>query len=689
MSMRPEILFPLFKEASLLKGVGPAVARQLERLEIARVLDVLFHLPSGVIRRQWLEDLSAVKPDMMVVLKVFVVDHQLPHTPRQPIRILTVDCKGVPLTLSYFSNPSNYVQKLLPRETHRIVSGKLDQFNEEWQMVHPDYVVRPEQSGTIPLDEPVYPLTEGLSNKRMRTLMDLALEYVPELPEWIDAPLKAQRLWPGWLAAVRAVHHKGEDREASRKRLAYDELFTNQLALALLRKRARSQKSRALLGDVKSHHVALPFTLTTAQLRCITEIVADMSTTEPMLRLLQGDVGSGKTVVALLAAARAAESGVQSAILAPTEILARQHLATFEAIGAAAGLRVVLLTGRDKGKARELILQRIARGEVDVVIGTHALFQEDVVYHDLGFVVIDEQHKFGVHQRLLLTRKAEIPPHMLVMTATPIPRTLTLTAYGELDISLLNERPPGRLPVDTRVLPLDRLEDVYAGISRQMKAGAQIYWVCPLVEESEKVDLAAAQARAAHLRERFGDDVALVHGKLKPAEKDAAMQRFKDNGAKILVATTVIEVGVDVPNATVMVIEQAERFGLAQLHQLRGRVGRGSGKSVCLLLRGVNISDTARDRLSVMRDTDDGFVIAEEDLRLRGGGELLGTRQSGLPEFKLADLMLDGDILPVARDDARLLVQQDEELQSPRGEAARIALFLFERDAAAELLRSG
>jgi ATP-dependent DNA helicase RecG len=689
MSMRPEILFPLFKEASLLKGVGPAVARQLERLEIARVLDVLFHLPSGVIRRQWLEDLSAVKPDMMVVLKVFVVDHQLPHNPRQPIRILAVDCKGVPLTLSYFSNPSNYVQKLLPRETHRIVSGKLDQFNEEWQMVHPDYVVRPEQSGTIPLDEPVYPLTEGLSNKRMRTLMDLALEYAPELPEWIDAPLKAQRLWPGWLAAVRAVHHKGEDREVSRKRLAYDELFTNQLALALLRKRARSQKSRALLGDVKSHHVALPFTLTTAQLRCITEIVADMSTTEPMLRLLQGDVGSGKTVVALLAAARAAESGVQSAILAPTEILARQHLATFEAIGAAAGLRVVLLTGRDKGKARELILQRIARGEVDVVIGTHALFQEDVVYHDLGFVVIDEQHKFGVHQRLLLTRKAEIPPHMLVMTATPIPRTLTLTAYGELDISLLNERPPGRLPVDTRVLPLDRLEDVYAGISRQMKAGAQIYWVCPLVEESEKVDLAAAQARAAHLRERFGDDVALVHGKLKPAEKDAAMQRFKDNGAKILVATTVIEVGVDVPNATVMVIEQAERFGLAQLHQLRGRVGRGSGKSVCLLLRGVNISDTARDRLSVMRDTDDGFVIAEEDLRLRGGGELLGTRQSGLPEFKLADLMLDGDILPVARDDARLLVQQDEELQSPRGEAARIALFLFERDAAAELLRSG
>jgi ATP-dependent DNA helicase RecG len=512
---------------------------------------------------------------------------------------------------------------------------------------------------------------------------------LPDLPEWVDGALINQRLWPNWKNALAAAHHRGSSRAIARKRLAYDELFANQLALALLRQRARARKGRALTGDKKSRVINLPFVLTAAQQRSVAEILADMALPQPMLRLLQGDVGSGKTIVALLAAARAADSGVQSAILAPTEILARQHFATFETIAAACGLRVVLLTGRDKGKAREEIVQRIAAGEVDVVIGTHALFQDDVAYHDLGFVVIDEQHKFGVHQRLLLTRKAETPPHLLVMTATPIPRTLTLTAYGELDISRLDERPPGRIPVDTRVLPLERLEDVYQGLARQIAANAQIYWVCPLVTESEKVDLAAAEARAAHLAGRFGDAVALVHGKMKSADKDAAMTRFKENKAKILVATTVIEVGVDVPNATVMVIEQAERFGLAQLHQLRGRVGRGAAKSVCLLLRGQHISEQARDRLKVMRDTDDGFVIAEEDLRLRGTGELLGTKQSGLPDFKLADLMQDAELLPVARDDARLLLQQDEKLQSVRGQAARVGLYLFERDAAAELLRSG
>jgi ATP-dependent DNA helicase RecG len=687
--MRPEILFPLFRDVTLLKGVGPAVLKQLERLEITRMVDLLFHLPSGVIRREWLDDLSAAKLDMTAVLKLFVVDHQLPHNPRQPVRILTVDSKGNALTLSYFSNPSNYVQKLLPKDMHRIISGKLELYNDEWQMVHPDYVVRPEQSGQIPAEEPVYPLTEGLSNKRLRALVDQAFEIAPELPEWVDPALKNQRQWPDWKTALAAVHHKGEGREGARKRLAYDELFTNQLALALLRQRARARTGRALTGDKKSRVINLPFVLTVAQQRSVAEILADMASSQPMLRLLQGDVGSGKTVVALLAAARAADSGVQTAILAPTEILARQHFATFEKIGGESGLRVVLLTGRDKGKARDEILQRIAGGDVDVVIGTHALFQDDVVYHDLGFVVIDEQHKFGVHQRLLLTRKAETPPHLLVMTATPIPRTLTLTAYGELDISRLDERPPGRIPVDTRVLPLERLEDVYQGLARQISANAQIYWVCPLVTESEKVDLAAAEARAAHLKLRFGDAVALVHGKMKSADKDAAMARFKENKAQILVATTVIEVGVDVPNATVMVIEQAERFGLAQLHQLRGRVGRGAEKSVCLLLRGQHISEQARDRLTVMRDTDDGFIIAEEDLRLRGTGELLGTKQSGLPDFRLADLMLDAELLPVARDDARLLLQQDEKLQSARGQAARVGLYLFERDAAAELLRSG
>ncbi|WP_374940228.1 ATP-dependent DNA helicase RecG [Pedomonas mirosovicensis] len=558
-------------------------------------------------------------------------------------------------------------------------------------MVHPDYIVEAGQFDQIPAREPVYGLTEGVSNKRMRQCVQSALEKTPPLPEWIDPELIQRRGWPAWRDALAEIH-AGEGTFEARERLAYDELFSNQLALALLRGRTRKRKTEPLIGNgrlvaqVLEH---LPFQPTGAQARAFEEVRADLASPEPMLRLLQGDVGSGKTLVALIAMLTAVECRAQSALLAPTEILARQHYATLTKLVGDAPVNIALLTGREKGKGRASLLEKLAAGEIDILVGTHAIFQEDVTYHNLRLTVIDEQHRFGVHQRLLLTQKAPVPAHLLAMTATPIPRTLTLTLYGEMDVSKLDERPPGRQPIDTRVVSLDRLEDVYAGLARAISSGAQAYWVCPLVEESEKVDLAAAEARAADLQQRFGAAIGLVHGKMKGAEKDAVMAAFQAGEIKVLVATTVIEVGVDVPNATLIIIEQAERFGLAQLHQLRGRVGRGSGKSTCLLLRGSNVGETARARLAMMRETDDGFRIAEEDLRLRGAGEILGSRQSGFPDFKLADPMLHGDLLEVARDDARVLAMKDATLTSPRGEAARTLLYLMERDVAAGLLRSG
>ena len=474
--------------------------------------------------------------------------------------------------------------------------------------------------------------------------------------------------------------------------MAYDELLANQLALALVRERARRGKGRVLTGDgglVAKVREALPYTLTGDQETALSEIVADMAADHAMLRLVQGDVGSGKTVVALMAMLTAVEAGTQAALLAPTEILARQHHEAIAPLAQAAGVEVALLTGRMKGKTRAALLERLAAGDIHILIGTHALIQEDVAYRDLGLAVVDEQHRFGVYQRLALAQKGAAGVDVLVMTATPIPRTLTLTAYGDMDVSRIVEKPPGRKPVDTRVVALDRLADVVDGIARVLGQGARVYWVCPLVEESEAVDLAAVEDRHAQLKQRFGDTAGLVHGRMKGPEKDAVMADFAAGRVQLLVATTVIEVGVDVPEATVMVVEHADRFGLAQLHQLRGRVGRGDKPSSCLLLRSPAAGEAARARLNIMRETDDGFRIAEEDLRLRGAGELLGTRQSGLPEFHIADLAVHADLLAIARDDAALIVQTDPELTTDRGHRLRPLLYLFERDAAVKYLKSG
>lgn len=687
--MRPDILNPLFAEIAALKGVGPALQRQLERLEIARVIDLLFHLPTGEIERLRVDAVHGGLEGKVVTLAVDVVAHET-RGPKSPLRVRARDGDGNLLDIVFFTDRGGYARQLLPIGERRIVSGRLDRFGQNLQIVHPDHVVVPEKAGDIPEREAVYGLTEGLTNRRLRTLVEHALERVPALPEWAGASLIRQRGWPRWHDALAAAH--ANDRTV-RDRLAYDELFANQLALLLMRQASRRKGALPLRGDgrlIDAMLRALPYRPTGAQQRAIAEITGDLAQSAPMLRLLQGDVGSGKTLVALAAMLGAVEAGAQAAMLAPTEILARQHMANIAALLDGIGVRAEILTSREKGAQRKAILADLAAGDIHILVGTHAIFQEAVDYRNLGLVVVDEQHRFGVAQRLMLADKAEKTAHMLVMTATPIPRTLTLTQYGEMDISKLDEMPPGRTPVETRVISQERLEEVVEGVGRLLADGGRAYWVCPLVEESETgAELAAADARHAMLKDRFGAIVGLVHGRMKGPEKDAVMADFQSGRIQLLVATTVVEVGVDVPEASLMVIEQAERFGLAQLHQLRGRVGRGAARSICLLVRAPNISETARSRLALIRRSNDGFEIAEEDLKLRGGGELLGVRQSGDPEFRIATPDQVGTLVEAARDDARLLIEHEGGLSGPRGDAARILLYLFGRDSAVGLLRSG
>ena len=685
--MRPESLNPLFAEAESLKGVGPQLARPMEKLGLTRVKDFTYHLPDRFVERRPVENLDEASVGENIVVALTVREHRS-SSGRGPYRVLAEDVLGNICTLTYFGRASYTAKKLLPVGEKRWVAGRLDQYGQTLQIVHPDHVAEDGAALLTQLCEPVYPLSEGLTQGRLAGLIQQALEHLPDLPEWIEPGLLDRMNWPAWRDAL-VLAHRGTHEQA-RDRLAYDELLANSLALMLVRNANRARTGTPLVGDGRLRaKLRLPFALTGAQRRAIGEVEGDLAQSAPMLRLLQGDVGSGKTVVALEAMLVAVEAGAQAALLAPTEILARQHHETLVRMASGTGVEIALLTGRDKGKARESILMGLLDGSIDIVVGTHAIFQESVSYRNLAMVVIDEQHRFGVGQRLMLAQKGKRTPHCLAMTATPIPRTLTLAQYGEMDVSRLDEMPPGRQAIDTRVVSGERIGDIVAAVARHLDGGGQAYWVCPMVRESESDDLAAAEARFAELKARFGDTVVMVHGQLKPELKDAAMERFASGEAKLLVATTVIEVGVDVPNATLMIIEQAERFGLAQLHQLRGRVGRGSDKSVCLLLRGDALSETARDRLALMRETQDGFRLAEEDLRLRGGGELLGTRQSGDTPFRIASLEQIQTLLPLAHDDARLLIERDGGLTGERGEAARMLLYLFERDWGVQLLRGG
>ena len=693
--MRPEILFPLFKPVTSIPRVGTRIAAAIEKVAGTRIVDLLWHLPSGIIDRRYAPKVAEAEPGAVATITVQVDKHRKPPRRRLPYKVYCSDETGK-LALVFFHAHADYLLKALPEGETRVVSGKVEHFGGETQITHPDHIGTMEELDSMRSVEPVYPLTAGLSLKVLARAIGAALNQAPDLDEWLDPALAQRRGWRPWGESLNGAHEPAGEADLEpttivRSRLAFDELLANQLALALVRKNMRRLAGVETRGDGRLRARvldALPFRLTAGQETAMEEIDADMVAQVRMLRLLQGDVGSGKTVVALLAMLAAVESGTQAALMAPTEILARQHLATIEPLARAAGVPVVLLTGREKGKARARVLDALAGGEAALAVGTHALFQEGVEFRRLALAVIDEQHRFGVHQRLTLAAKGRAVD-VLVMTATPIPRTLLLTAYGDMDVSRLAEKPPGRKPVETRVLPLERLGDVTAAVSRAVDASAKVFWVCPLVEESEALDAAAAEDRHAELAKIFGDRAGLVHGRMKGPEKDAVMEAFANGPVDVLVSTTVIEVGVDVPRATVMVVEHAERFGLAQLHQLRGRIGRGEDSSSCLLLYARPLTETARARLEIMRETDDGFRIAEEDLRLRGAGEVLGTRQSGMPEFRLADLSVHADLLAAARDDALLILDRDPELESVRGQALRTLLYLFERDAAVKYLRSG
>lgn len=687
--MRPEILFPLFAPVDSLKGVGPRTLPLVQKLAGPLVRDVLFLGPTGVITRRRTTAVDAVEGEVGVF--DVIVDRMIaPGRPGVPLKVRASDDTGF-IHLIWFGGSPQHIDRQLPRGERRLVSGKVERFNNEVQIVHPDWIIPLDKGEEIPAVEPVYPATQGITSRQVRKIALGALAVAPDLPEWQDTAWLAKQRWPRWHAAIAALHAPSGEMDLTpdtpvRQRLAYDELLAHQLALAR-RRRARKITPAPVIrpGSVSEALLtALPFTLTRAQSDAVTEIRADLASGEQMGRLLQGDVGSGKTAVAALAMADAASSGFQSALMAPTEILARQHFQRLGPMLEAAGAPALLLTGRDTPGERREKLAALASGTARVAIGTHALFQDAVRFDRLALAVIDEQHRFGVNERARLQAKGDPRTggvHLLTMSATPIPRTLELTQYGELEVSRLMEKPPGRTPVATAVLPLARIGEVAQRLRAAVEAGAQAYWICPLVAESEAVDLAAAEERAVDLRRLLKTEVGLAHGQMPGAEREAVMADFANGRLPVLVATTVVEVGVDVPNATIMVIEHADRFGLAQLHQLRGRVGRGAKSSACILLYGGEdggLGETARQRLETLRRSEDGFEIAEEDFRLRGGGDPLGLKQSGFPAYRFADPVRHRSLLMAAADDARLVLGRDPDLMSERGRAIQVLEALFD-----------
>ena len=675
----------MLQSVTTLPGIGPALAEKLARVAGGdTVLDLLFHLPEGYMDRRARPRVADAQPGQLATLTLEVVTIESPSVKGRPWRIICKDISGF-VELVYFSRPPH---AFAPGQ-QIVVSGKLDSYGDRLTMPKPDHVLTADRVGLVPGIDPVWPLTAGLFPNQIRGALRHALDRVPAFPEWHDPAILRREGWPSFADALRAIHLPADlPGDAPRARLAYDELLAHQVAMAWSRTRNRVRQGRAIAGDGRMRDQAMArfgHSLTPSQSQALAEIDGDLAAPRRMLRLLQGDVGSGKTLVALMAMLRAAEAGHQAALMAPTEVLAKQHLRTIQRLSP---IPVGILTGSVKGLERRRVLAGLANGRLKLVVGTHALFQDAVEYHDLALAVIDEQHRFGVEQRMTLGGKGDLTD-VLVMTATPIPRTLLLTHWNEMEVSRLNEKPGGRQPIRTTIHSLATLPDIIEGVGRALARGDRIYWVCPMVSENATTDLAAAEARAIDLKTRFGDAVGLAHGQQETYVRDRALADFTAGRIRLLVATTVIEVGVDVPEASIMVIEHAERFGLAQLHQLRGRVGRGAAQSYCLLLHDDGLTDTMRRRLTLLRDTDDGFTIADEDFRLRGGGDLLGKRQSGGPGYRLADPETDDRLIVMAAQEAAIILEREPRLDGPRGEALKLLLGLFGRRAAVETLAAG
>lgn len=692
--MRPHELYALFSDITRISGVGKALAQKLVKLDIKNIRDLIWHLPVAWMDRRFSPPLANAPHKQVISVIVEVMEHRVPRRHGSPYYVMCGNDSGT-INLVFFNVKGDYLERQLPVGSQRIISGVAEWFNGALQMSHPDYIAPPEQKSRIMVLEPVYPLTAGISNRQLRAFASRGLELAPTLPEWIEAGYLKSQHWLPWKESLRVLHGdvlaSDEQKSLAGSRVSYDEILANQLALAIIRRSSHAKGGVKLNADGALRRKlieSLPFKLTGGQQQVLGDIYRDVSSGQRMMRLLQGDVGSGKTVIALLAMLAALEENMQAALMAPTEIVCRQHYNWISRFAADLGVEVGLLTGSEKGAARKKLLARLAEGEPMIIVGTHAMFQEAVGFSKLAMVVVDEQHRFGVNQRLALSEKAD-NPHMLMMSATPIPRSLTMTLFGDMEISRLTEKPPGRKPIDTRVMPLQRFDDVVSALKRAFLSGARAYWVCPLIEATETSDLSAVEERYAELSQHFPGRVGIAHGRQSAVERNKIMAAFAAGELDLLLATTVIEVGVDVSQATIMVIEHAERFGLAQLHQLRGRVGRGEAASSCLLLYGDKISENGKQRLKVMRDSEDGFFIAEEDLRLRGSGEILGTRQSGAPEFRFADLYAHHDLFATARDDVKLILQRDAKLASERGAALRILLYLFEYDRLAEYAAIG